>query len=165
MKAILVMLAMLSGAPLSSAAAGEDTGAPSKLIEAAKEAKAKRKASTSKPITNKDVKKSKGKLIVLPEKPLPAGEKPDNGLSPMQEQDKRYQARLAAQDQVDEMAKKVSELEKKLEDLEQKYYEASDPNHRDDVIRKAFGETKRELDKARLDLFAAAQTLDGINKP
>jgi hypothetical protein len=143
-------------------AADTDT---SRLVEASKKAKPKRKASTSKVITNKDVKNSKGKLIELAEKPLPPVEKKADGPSALQQQDERHKARLDAQDRVGAAAKRVTDLEKRLADIEQSYFEANDPNHRDSVIRKKFADARRDLEKARQELLAAAGTLDSIAKP
>jgi len=80
------------------------------LIEAAKAAKAKRKKSDTKVITNKDVKKSKGKLIVLdkPAKEEPAAEGPKT--SSLVQQDERYHARVLATEAVAAHEKKVASL-------------------------------------------------------
>lgn len=131
-------------------------GDTSKLVEAGKENKAKRKASKSKVITNKDVKNSKGKLTELADKPLPPVDKKADTTETIEQQDARYRARLEAEERVDAAAKKVADLEKKLEDLERRYYEENDPIHRDEVILKKFVDTTAELEKARLELTEAA---------
>jgi hypothetical protein len=138
----------------------------SKLVDASKEAKPKRKASKSKVITNEDVKNSKGKIIELQEKPLPPVEKKKtDGPTTLQQQDERHRTRLEAEGRVDGAARKVAELEKELEQIEQSYFEEDDPDVRDAVIPKKFTETKRALDQARAALFEAAGELDRITKP
>ena len=142
--------------------AAEDT---SKLVEASKEAKPKRKASKSKVITNKDVKNSKGKLTELPERPLPAGANETKGPSPLDLQDEQHRARMEAQKRLEDAAKNVADLEKKLEQVEQSYYEENDPKRRDEVIRMEFATTKGALEKARLELVGATDALNKIPKP
>ena len=159
MKRLVIMLAMW----LATAAWAGDT---SKLVETAKANKPKRKASTTKVITDKDVKKSKGKIIVLPEKPLPAAAKPaDPGPDPIAQQDARHHARVELQDRIDTAAKNVARLEKQLETTEQRYYEENDPSYRDDVVRRKFTETRQKLEDARKELADFREAMQRLNRP
>jgi len=124
----------------------------SDLVAAAKKAKAGRVAIPRKPITNSDVKKSKGKLIELP------GAAPSTNAAPAVPADKRtsqqkhedaMKAATVAEKAQSDAAKKVADLEKELAVIEQSYYEENDPAYRDDVIRKKFDQKKQELEAAR----------------
>ncbi len=137
----------------------------SKLVETAKQSKKARKKSTTKVITNSDVKKSKGKLIVLSSPDAKADANTAKAPETLQQQDDRYRARQEAKQRVIAAEKKVTELEKSVEDLEQQYYEANDPNYRDDVIQKRFAQTKRQLDEARQQLADERDALQRLDKP
>lgn len=158
MKRILILVILL-------AATASWAGDTSKLVEVGKANKPKRKASTTKVITDKDVKKSKGKLIVLPAKPLPPAAKPAAGPGAIAQQDARHHSRVEVQSRIDTATKNVSQLEKQLETTEQRYYEENDPSHRDDVIRNKFAETKRKLEGARKELADARDAMQRIDKP
>jgi len=126
----------------------------SDLVAAAKKAKAGRVAIPHKPITNADVKKSKGKLIELPGK-APAANAPSSPTDRLTSMDKHQQARKAAEaaEEVQVAAdKNIADLEKELAAIEQSYYEENDPSFRDDVIRKKFEQKKQELETARAAL-------------
>ena len=152
-----------SGAPaFLPAIAGENAGAPPRqsVVEASKANNAKRKASTTKVITNADVKKSKGKLIAQPaaaaSTAVPTDEKKPVSLA---EHDARYKVRVAAAEKVTISEKKVATLEKDLEAIEQRYYEENDPTYRDTVIQKRFAQAKRQLEDARRELADARDVL------
>jgi hypothetical protein len=117
------------------------------LVDAAKEAKAKRKAGGArKVITNADLARSKGKVIQRkPEDlaPLP----PLESIIEKQEAEKKAKAQF--DEQVTAMDAVIATLEKEVAVLEQSYYEASDLDHRDKVIVARFTETKAKLDEAR----------------
>lgn len=141
MKILILILAM--------AAAGETKD----LVEAAKEAKSKRKAPSTKVITNADVRKSTGKLIVLPAKPETAvDEKAAPATSTLEQHDADYRARLELDEKLAAVAKKVAELERELEQIEYRYYEENDPDRRDQVIRQHFNEKRQQLEIARKQL-------------
>jgi hypothetical protein len=127
--------------------------ADSDLVAASK--KSNRPKITHKVITNADVKKSKGKLIELPEKGSPAAaaaqEKRDLRTS-LERQAADRKTASATQLRVGAAEKKVAELQKELTALEQSYFDENDLNYRDDVIRKKFVEKKAELDAARAQL-------------
>ena len=133
------------------------------LVKVAKASKAKRKKSSTKVITNKDVRKAKGKLVVL--------DKPDSGPPPppakstelsLQKQDSTIRERNDAQQRFTAAQKKVDELQKQLETLEQNYYAENDPNYRDNVIQDRFGQAKRQLDDAQRDLADARDLLQKL---
>jgi hypothetical protein len=148
MIAILLAL-LLSGSVFAQTTTTAATTPPAKgeteeLVDAAKDAKARRKSPTSKVITNADVKKSKGKLIELPVKDLPVEEK----AAPV-DRDLEYRQRRELEEKIAVATAKVEELEKELRDLESRYYEENDPDRRDHVIRKRFEETQKQLNEAR----------------
>lgn len=162
MKIGLLIAAMLLGtsAPVS---AGGDTPVPGTsqtedVVTAAKEAKKKRKAPASKVITNADVRKSKGRLIVLPASATAAADSEAATKSPAQ-RDIEYRQRRELEEKIVAAEAKVASLEKELQDVESRYYEENDPDRRDNVIRKKFEETKKQLQNAREEL--AALTPDG----
>ncbi len=139
--------------------AGQKPAAPPDLVQTAKQTKAKRKKSSTKVITNKDVKKSKGKLIVLstPVDDKPAA--PTETAGPLQKQDASLRERNEAQARLTAAQKKVDGLQKELDALEQQYYEENDPNYRDHVIQQRFAQTKRQLEDAQHDLANARDAL------
>lgn len=164
MKRTIVFAVLLA---LPVLAAGEDTRAPQKpdVVEAAKQAKAKRKSSTTKVITNADVKKAKSKLIVRDAAPSTTVDVTAEKKSALEEQNSGYHARVAASAVVAENEKKVAALEKDLEAIEQRYYEENDPNYRDNVIQKRFAQAKRQLEDARRDLADARDALAKTQEP
>jgi len=117
------------------------------LVEAAKDAKAKRKATgTRRVITNADLAKSKGKVIQRkPEDLAP--------LPPVESLVEKYEAERKAKAILDEklsaLDTTIAGLEKELASIEQRYYEASDFEFRDTQLVAKFNETKEKLDKAR----------------
>ena len=157
----LIAIALLCGAPSFLTAATAEKPA---LVDTAKDAKAKRKKSSTKVITNADVKKSKGKLIVLDTATAEPAPKPAAKATLVQH-DERYKARLAAVDHVIASEKKVADLEKDLERIEQRYYEENDPNYRDTVLQQRFAQTKRQLEDARQQLADARDALTTIEAP
>ncbi|HJQ37059.1 MAG TPA: hypothetical protein VKB93_07965 [Thermoanaerobaculia bacterium] len=117
------------------------------LVEASKAAKAKKKPSSTKVITNADVKKSKGKLIERPATATAAEVKPEATL--LEKQQAERTARLKAEATRAELDKTIAALEKEVAALEQSYYETNDLEYRDKVITAKFAEAKRKLDEAR----------------
>lgn len=141
MKALAVILALGLGTA-GLAHAGE-------LTNAAKGAKAKREKSTSKVITNADVKKSKGKIV----------ETPNVQAAPVEKEPtltEKHQAQRAADSAASELRaqieKLVADLEKELAAIEQQYYDENDLNRRDTEIVKKFDDVKTQLDDARASL-------------
>jgi len=124
------------------------------LVDASKDAKAKRKSSTTKVITNADMKKSKGKVVV---KPGAATAETKPGPTLLEKQATDRTARLAKEAKIAELQQTVAKLESEVAALETSYYEANDLDYRDTVIVKRFNETKQKLDTARKDLAAATE--------
>jgi hypothetical protein len=121
------------------------------LVEASKAAKAKKKTSTTKVITNADVKKSKGKLSVTPATQQPAETKPAEPTL-LEKQAVDRAARLAFEAKRAELEKNVATLEREVAGLEASYYETNDLDYRDTVIARKFAEKKAALDAARKEL-------------
>ena len=122
------------------------------LTDAAKKAKAQRDRSTSKVITNADVKKSKGKIVVTPN--LPATVEKQPGLL------ETFEAQKAAERAASELRTQheiaIAALEKQLAAIEQQYYEENDLNRRDTEIVQKFNDVKAKLDAARSAAAPAA---------
>ena len=135
----------------------------SALVDASKKSKARPKSSR-KPITNADVKKSKGKIVVLPPKP-PLEQKVVDPRGPLEKQDQDLRERKAAQVAVGSAEKKVEDLEKELNRIEQSFYDENDATYRDNVIQKRFDQTKRQLDEARKELADARDQLARFKTP
>src|SRR6185436_18720022 len=125
------------------------------LVEASKDAKSKRKTSTTKVITNADVKKSKGKVVQKPGTPAPAAETKPEPTS-LEKQAMERAARQIAEARLATAQKLVAELERELAAIETSYYETNDLDYRDKVLVRRFNETKRKLDEASAELKAAA---------
>ncbi|MBV9492787.1 MAG: hypothetical protein JOZ54_00970 [Acidobacteria bacterium] len=137
------------------AAAAQDTKS---LVDAAKNAKAKRKGSTTKVITNADVKKAKGTVVEkkpAPAKPAATAEKKPEP-KPYVDQDDLYRQRIAADETLAAAQKKVNELERELRAVEESFYNEDDLDKRDNLIAKKFEETKTQLADARAALKAAS---------
>lgn len=128
------------------------------MVEAARGAKARRKSSSTKVITNADVKKSRGKIVerkgsidVVADKPQPT-------------MTEAHQARLAAEKEARERLAsaeaRVAELEKELAAVEQSYYEESDLERRDGEIVRRFDTTRKNLDEANAALLEARRLLE-----
>jgi len=134
------------------------------MVDAAKDAKAKRKKSTSKVITNEDVKKSKGKIVELSEKDLPKvdAKKTTTGPTMLEQQDAELKARHEAETRVAKVEKSVADLEQEMVRIEQSYFEENDPNVRDTVITRRFAETKSKLETAKQELEAARAALTAM---
>ena len=135
------------------------------MVKAAKDAKAKRKSTSTKVLTNADVKKSKAKLIetAAPKTDDAAPSQPQ--LSSLEQQDLRRKERIALAEAVATGEKKVASLERSAEELELRYYQENDPTYRDEVIRVRFDQAKRQLDEARLELANARDALKKIEEP
>ncbi|MEO8381310.1 MAG: hypothetical protein ABI779_16750 [Acidobacteriota bacterium] len=118
------------------------------LVTTAKEAKAKRRKSTTKVIRNADVKKSKARIATtgVPET-LPPTEPSLLAVAAATREAERIRAErtLAAK-------ALVGSLEKELAAIEQRYYDETDLDRRDSEIVRRFNETKTKLDAARSDL-------------
>jgi len=129
------------------------------LVEAAKEAKAKRKKSTTKVITNADVKKAKSKLIenkgaeAVPVEPLPTE-------STLQKHERQRKESAAAEVKLAVAKATVAQFEKELAAIEQKYYEEDDLDRRDLELVRRFNDTKAKLEAAKKELEALDPVVD-----
>lgn len=145
--------------------AATQSAGPKDVVSAAHDAKVKRRKSSTKVITNKDVKKSKGKLIELPKSDKPVANA--SSVPTLAEQDANYRQRKDANEHLAAAQKKVDGLQKELDAIEQRYYEENDPNYRDNVIQQRFQQTKRQLEEAQhqlADARDAAQKLTPANE-
>lgn len=138
----------------------------SPLVKAARDAAAKRESGvkTRRSITDKDVKKSAGKLIETTSKPLPPVRAADDVETRMRAEKaaaeaKNDGAKITARN-IEAAEKKVSELESELRRIEESYYDEDDPDFREDVIEKQFNDAKAKLEKARKDLDAVRAQAD-----
>jgi len=124
--------------------------ADTKLVEASKAAKAKRKKSTSKVITNADVKKSKGVLVESSATLEPVEAVAEESLVEKQERMRKARTEHAAALQTAE--ENVATLEKELAALEQHYYDEHDLDRRDGELVRRFEATRQKLEAARAEL-------------
>jgi hypothetical protein len=120
------------------------------LVDAAKTAKAKRKKSTAKVITNSDVKKSKGVLIQSSAAAQPLDVEPEESL--VEKQEAMRKARIEHAGQLRVLEEAVAKLEKELAAIEQQYYDEHDLDRRDGEIVRRFESTRQKLDAARAEL-------------
>jgi hypothetical protein len=127
------------------------------LVEASRAAKSKRRKSTSKVITNADVKKSKGKIVETKLAPLPETA-PSAGMVEIHEATKKASAEERAR--IESAAAKVADLEEELAAIEQQYYEENDLDRRDREIVARFNDARRRLDDARRQLAAYSSAVD-----
>jgi hypothetical protein len=132
MKALALLLLLL---------AADDT-----LVDAAKGAKARRKKSTTKVLTNADVKKSKGKIATTPNV---SGEPVTLEPSMLEKHTAAKAAEKALADKRAASDTLIAALEKELAALEQSYYNTSDLDYRDTVLVRKFNDVKTKLDAAR----------------
>jgi hypothetical protein len=122
------------------------------LVETAKAAKARRKKSTTKVITNADVKKAKSTLVVT--QPADVAIEPVPTESSLQKQARERKEQTAADLKLAAATKTVADFEKELAAVEQKYYEENDLNRRDGELVRHFNLVKAKLEAARKDLAA-----------
>jgi hypothetical protein len=119
------------------------------VVDAAKAAKAKRRKSTTKVITNADVKKSKGAIAETTLAPLPESAA---GPSLVEQHAARRKAEAENAEALRTSKEKVAKLEQELAAIEQQYYEENDLDRRDTEIVRRFNEVKKKLDAARAGL-------------
>ena len=131
--------------------------------KAAKAARAKRKASTTRVITNADVKKSKGRVVENKLPSLVVEDAPPETLTEQQARLKKENAAYAAS--VDAAEKAVRTLEAELTVLEQKYYDENDLDRRDGELVRRFNATKQKLDIARDELRLIVDTALATRPP
>lgn len=143
--------ALAVGLCVALAAAGGDTQS---LVEVAKASKEKKKKSTTKVITNADVKKSKGVVGENKAAATPVKTAPQKSL--MEQHEASYRDRLARQEKLAVTTRQVADLQRELVTIEQSYYDENDLDKRDRDIVKRFTEVKSKLDAARKELEALA---------
>ncbi len=140
-----LLLAVLLIAPVViSGAFGDD------LVDAAKAAKAKRKKSTTKVITNTDVKKAKAKLVETKPPEIPIDATPAE--SSLEKQSRERLAQTAADIRLAAAKKTLAEFEKELAAIEQKYYDENDLDRRDKELVRRFNDVKAKRDAAQKEL-------------
>lgn len=142
------LLAVLA-AGLALAALAADDKPPAK--------KSRRPKSTSRVITNEDVKKSKGKVIELPAAPEGAKQQPTATLS--ERHTALRIARSAAEERVRAGEAEVAAIENELARLERAYFEEDDPDVRDGVVARQFAAAREKATAAGLELAAARKAL------
>lgn len=125
-----------------------ESGDTSKLVEASKESKAKRKGSTTKVITNADVSKA-DKNKVAQRRGVEVKVTPAPTLTEKHEAERKL--RLEREEKLKALDGTIAQLEKELAAIEQKYYEENDLNYRDTELVRRFNETKAKLDAARAE--------------
>jgi hypothetical protein len=119
------------------------------LVDAAKAAKENRKKSTTKVITNADVKKAKAVVV---RKPAVTTESAVPANSPVEEHKLSYREQLVRETQLTVLQTRVSDLEHELAVVEQSYYDEDDLDIRDRDIVKRFNDVKSKLDAAQKEL-------------
>lgn len=123
------------------------------LVDVARDAKEKRRKSTSKVITNADVKKSKGKVQTTNAPTTPVVREP----SMMEKHQATRAAEAAAAAHKAKYETVIAQLEKELAAIEQSYYNENDLTKRDTQLVARFDDVKAKLDAARKALAAPAQ--------
>ncbi len=169
-KVITALFCVAAATSAASQQAVPQTGAAtedSPLVKAAKANGGPKRKSTKKVITNEDVKKSIGKLTLLPAKTpqqpqLTTIQEPQKG--PLEKQDDQRRARNESSARVSAAEKKVTDLEKELRRLEEAYYAENDPNYRDTKIEERFNQTKRQLETARRELADARDVQEKLTR-
>lgn len=133
------------------------------LVDAAKAAKAKRKKSTTKVITNADVKKAKAKLVEHKPPEIPVEATPAE--SSLEKQARERQAQTAADIKLAAARKTLADFEKELAAIEQKYYEENDLDRRDKELVRRFNDVKAKRDAAKKELEALLPPPDDASAP
>lgn len=146
MKRLLLAVLLIAVPVVMADAFGDD------LVDAAKTAKAKRKKSTTKVITNADVKKAKAALVENKPQEIPVA--PISAESSLEKQARERRANTAADVKLAAAEKALADFEKELLLLEQKYYEENDLDRRDTDLVRRFNDVKAKRDAARKELDA-----------
>jgi hypothetical protein len=164
---IVLLVALLSAWTVPAA---EETAKPaqkpkddSALVDAAKTSKKTRKKSTTKVLTNADVKKSSGKIVVV-DRPAPPAVA-TSSIGPITQHENDRKAQKLAEEIVAAEEKNVAELQAELLRIEQTYYDENDPHYRDEVIQKRFEQTRRQLEEARKSLADARDAANRASTP
>ena len=118
------------------------------LVEAAKDAKARRKTGGRRVITNADLARSRGKIIQRKPEDLPPLP-PVESLIEKHEAERKAKALL--EEQVRVLDEAIAALEKEVAMIEQIYFETHDLDYRDKELVARFTEAKAKLDKVRAE--------------
>lgn len=146
MKTLAIAL-LVTVAVTSASSAGEDQAAARKeMVETARKAKVSRRQSTSKVITNADVKKSKGKVQTTNAPSTPVVSEP----TLMEKHLANRAVEDAATARKARYATLIAQLENELAAIELSYYNENDLSLRDTVIVRRFNAVKAKLDEAKL---------------
>ena len=129
---------------------------PTALVEASKEAKAKRKTSTTKVITNADVARTKGKVVQRKGVPV----KVTRPATLMEKYEAERKERLEREAKLKTLDETIAVLSREVARLEQSYYEENDFEIRDGEIARRFAETKTKLDAALAERAALTPTTE-----
>ncbi|HEX8252305.1 MAG TPA: hypothetical protein VF846_04075 [Thermoanaerobaculia bacterium] len=150
MKSLALALVFACAASAVSADDAQRANNRANVLDTAKAAKAKRKKSTGKVITNADVKKSKGSVVMTNQAQAPLEIAAEESLVDKQESMRKeratYDTKYAAAKAI------VDALQKELAALEQQYYEENDLDRRDREIVRRFEETRKKLALATSEL-------------
>lgn len=139
MKTLALLLTLL---------AADDT-----LVGVAKDAKEKRRKTTSKVITNTDVRKSKGKLGTTNVATTPVVREP----TLMEKHRASRAAEAAAAAHKAKYEAVIAQLEKELAAIEQSYYDENDLHRRDTQLVTRFNDVRAKLEAARKAMESPAQ--------
>jgi len=129
----------------------QTSGKTQDLVALAKASKEKKKKSTTKVITNADVKKAKAKVQET-KLAAPAGPGPQKSLA--EQYETSYHDRLIHEERLAAATQRVAALERELAAIEQSYYDENDLDRRDTEIVRKFGEVSAKLEEARKELAA-----------
>lgn len=117
------------------------------VVEASKDARTKRKKSTSRVITNADVKKSKGKISENKAPLTPIDTTPK--VSEVEQHETARLERMALDEKLITIDREIAALEVELVAIERTYFEENDPNVRDGAIAKRFRDVQEKLEAKR----------------
>jgi len=146
----LLLAAEPSAPPATTTSATEKAG-ESELVTASRKSKATPRKKARLSISDKDVKQSKGKLIIIPATEVT---KPDAKSRPTVADPMAIEKATV---ELERARKEVAILETELGRHEQDYYREDNASFRDEVIVQRFNATRQKLDQARLDLDAALE--------
>ncbi|HEY0140578.1 MAG TPA: hypothetical protein VGF48_06765 [Thermoanaerobaculia bacterium] len=138
-----IACALLLIVSMTSLRAGDVVEA-SDVVQASNAAKSKRKKSTSRVITNADVKKSKGKITENKAPLTPIDETPK--VSEVEQYETARLVRIAGEEKTAAIDREIVQLEAELVLIERAYFEENDPNVRDGAIVRKFRTTQEKLD-------------------
>lgn len=124
------------------------------VVDASKDAKTKRRKSTSRVITNADVKKSKGKITEnkIPLTPIDTTPKE----SETEQHEIARLARIAREEKLAALDQEIATLSAQLLSLERMYFEENNLDVRDGAIARKFRDVQEKLEAKRKERAALA---------